>query len=244
MKKILCSVKSLLIYDFPVQTEYISSQFAKTHQKHQAEMPEWSTEATRQKLISQYWFTHVVSHFAVMIGLSVCVGFVAHTIVQSDFYILSVIIAASLSFPILYIFHYRPNFSSLLLPRLQTVKESYERKETEKLEKCRQAQLSNFSLTLFFYVLTELNSINSLKCDDNSANLLMKLYGVDPGSLKKNLELILGTSKRKNLSERRHTEIRNRFNETFSFLDELGYVNGIEKLKELEIKFFQGISRC
>ena len=31
-----------------------------------------------------------------------------------------------------------------------------------------------------------------LKCTDQDAGLLMKLYGVDKGSLKKNLELILG----------------------------------------------------
>lgn len=34
--------------------------------------------------------------------------------------------------------------------------------------------------------------MNTLLCNDQSASLLMKLYGVDPGSLKKNLELIYG----------------------------------------------------
>ena len=98
--------------------------------------------------------------------------------------------------------------------------------------------MSNFALTLFFYVMVLTNDLDSIKCDDNSANLLTKLFGVDPGSLKKNLELIMTTSKRKNLSERKITEIRNRFNETYSFLEELDYVKGIKKLKELEAKFF------
>jgi hypothetical protein len=66
----------------------------------------------------------------------------------------------------------------------------------------------------------------------------MKLYGVNPGSMKKNLELILGTGKRKNMTDRKNTEIRNRFSETYDYLDQLEFAEGIEKLKELEAKFF------
>ena len=201
-------------------------------------MPEWSTEATRQKLISQYWFSYVTLHFAVMIGLPILVVSLLYVFVQSEFYVSSVFVAGLLSFPVLYIFQYKPNFSSIFLPRLQTIKEAYERKEAEKLEKCRQAQLSNFSLALFFYVLTSVNKMDSLKCDDHSANLLMKLYGVDPGSMKKNLELIMGTAKKKSMSDRKVTEVRNRFNETYGFLEELQFQAGIQKLKELESKFF------
>jgi hypothetical protein len=42
--------------------------------------------------------------------------------------------------------------SSEFLPGLETVKESYERKQIEHPEKCRQAQLSNLALLLVFYV--------------------------------------------------------------------------------------------
>lgn len=125
------------------------------------------------------------------------------------------------------------------MPRLETVKEAYEHKQTEQLEKCRQAQLSNFSLALFFYVLADINGLNPLACDDHSANLLMKLYGVDPGSMKKNLELILGTGKRNNMTDRKMTEIQNRFNETYDFMEALQFSVGIKKLKELEANFFK-----
>jgi len=64
------------------------------------------------------------------------------------------------------------------------------------------------------------------------------LYGVDPGSMKKNLEIILGTVKRKNLTERKITELKNRFSETYDFLESIHFSTGIEKLKELESKFF------
>ncbi len=44
-----------------------------------------------------------------------------------------------LSFPVLYLFLYLPNFGSVYLPRLETVKETYKRKEFDQLEKCRKA---------------------------------------------------------------------------------------------------------
>ena len=66
----------------------------------------------------------------------------------------------------------------------------------------------------------------------------MKLYGVDPGSMKKNMELILVTSKRKNMEDRQKTELRNRFAETYDYLEALEFKAGIVRLKELEAKFF------
>jgi hypothetical protein len=47
----------------------------------------------------------------------------------------------------------------------------------------------------------------------------VKLYGVDQGSLKKNLELIFGN--KKNLSERKRTEIGNRLWEAQEFFAEI-----------------------
>lgn len=57
--------------------------------------------------------------------------------------------------------------------------------------------------------------------------------------MKKNLELILGTNKRKNMSDRKITEIRNRFAETHDYLEALEFIAGIEILKELEVNFFK-----
>ena len=238
MKDIVKQAKCLLIADFPLQAAYITAQFASTQQRYQSETPEWSTNATRQKLISEYWLAYVPAHFSLIVGLPFLIVFVAQTMLQSEFYVLSILIASLPSYAILYVFLYRPSFSAVFLPRLETVKEAYERKQEERLQKYRQAQLSNFALTLFFYVMVLTNDLDSIKCDDNSANLLTKLFGVVLSSLKKNLKLIMTTSKRKNLSERKITEIRNRFNETYSFLEELDCVKGIKKLKELEAKFF------
>jgi len=136
------------------------------------------------------------------------------------------------------LFHYWPGFHNRFLPYLETVKETFEKSQLKQVDKCRQAQLSNFSLALFFYVVSKINSLKPLQCNDQSSGLLKKLYGVDSGSLKKSLELILIPVKRKNLTERKITELRNRFKETFKFMEELQFAAGIEELKKVEQQFF------
>jgi hypothetical protein len=239
MKDLISKVIAFLTFDTQMQAHQISLQFSETHHKRQAQVDEWSPNATRQQLASYYWSTHVTGHFAVLLGLPAGMSFLMlGGFNQPGVFLVNLFIAGLIVYLVLYFLHYRPEFNSTYLPRLETVKEAYEKKQTELFEKCRQAQLSNFSLALFFYVLTKTNSLNAISCDDHSANLLKRLYGVDAGSIKKNLELILGTAKRKNMSERKITELRNRFAETYDYLEVLKFNAGIEKLKELEANFF------
>jgi hypothetical protein len=137
--------------------------------------------------------------------------------------------------PALVICHYWPRYSYNFLPKLEMVKEAFEAIQNQNQEKCRQAQLSNFSLSLIFYVFDKTSGINTLQCNDQSAEFLMKLYGVDKGSMKKNLELIFG--KKRQLPPRKYTEIQNRFDDACTFLEALQFTKGIQILKELEIKF-------
>lgn len=232
----MCRVKSFITFDFPLQADFIKAEFDSVHSKNLVEVPDWNTTATRQKLISNYWFTYVARHYTAILGLSVLASlFINGVVNQFNLYLLGLITSTLISYPILYLFHYRPNYNSVFLPRLEVFKEVYERKQIEQLEKCKQAQLSNLSLVLIYYVFDKTSGINSLKCTDQDAGLLMKLYGVDKGSLRRNLELILG--KKKKLQPRKYTEIQNRFNEAYAFFENLGFPKGIQLLKELEAKF-------
>jgi hypothetical protein len=110
------------------------------------------------------------------------------------------------------------------------------KEQQEAIKKCRQTQLSNFALTLVYYVLAELAGIKSVDSTEETAHLLQKLYGVDPGSIRANLELICGTgSKRKGLTERKITETRNRFAEATQFFKEMKCADGIKILNRLEM---------
>lgn len=240
MKELMNRAIDFLTFDAHLPSQQISLQFSETHHKRQAEIDEWSTVATRQQLISSYWSSLVTGHFAVFFGGSAGISFlILGGFYQPGLFLATMFIVCPIVYLGFYIFQYRPKFNSIYLPRLEPVKELYEKRQIDQFEKCRQAQLSNFSLTLFFCVLTKTNDFKSISCDDHSANLLRKLYGVDPGSMKKNLELILGTTKRKNLSDRKKTEIRNRFAETYDYLESLEFKAGIERLKELEANFFR-----
>lgn len=240
MKDLMNRAIDFLTFDAHLPAQQISLQFSEIHHKRQAEINEWSTIATRQQLASSYWSSHVTGHFAVFFGGSAGISFlVTGGFYQPDLFLVNMFIVCPIVYLGFYTFQYRPKFNSTYLPRLETAKEAYEKKQIEQIEKCRQAQLSNFSLALFFYVLTKTNSLNPLSCDDHSANLLKKLYGVDSGSMKKNLELIFGTAKRKNMTDRKITELRNRFAETYEYSEALEFNAGIERLKELEASFFR-----
>lgn len=235
-KSLVKKANSFISFDLPLEKAHIATQFASFHQKSQGHSPGWSTAATRQKLIAEYWYTYVIGHFAVLFALPMLViMLVSGNLTQLPQYLSSVFMAGIISFLILYIVIYRHYFTSFYLPQVETVKEEYERKLVEQLEKCRQAQLSNFALTLVFYAYDKASGINMLQCNDHYAGLLMQLFGVDQGSLKKNLELILG--KKKDLSARKQTEIRNRFDEAYAFFEQLQFSQGILILKELESKF-------
>jgi hypothetical protein len=237
MKDLVKKMKYFITFDFQLETVNITQQFSDTQQKFQLETPGWSTSATRQKLISTYWFSNVARHFSLILAIPVLIIFISTAKFEEKF-LLSIFMAGFLSFPVIYFFLYRPYYGSTYLPRLETVKEIYERKELQNLEKCRKAQLSNQALCLIFYALDQSIGLNAIQPNDHFAGILEKLYGVDRGSLKTNLELIIGNSgKRSNLTDRRRTEIRNRFAEACAFLKDLNFTRGILLLEKLEMKF-------
>jgi len=237
MKEFVKKFESFIKFELLLETANITAQFSNTQLQSEAETPGWSTAATRQKLISGYWFTHVIGHFSVILVIPALIIFLS-TAGFEQRYLLSILMAGLLSFTVMYFFLYRPYFGSVYLPRLETVKETYERKEFENLEKCRKSQLSNQALCLIFYVLDKTSEINAVKPSDQFASTLAKLYGVDRGSLKTNLELILGSAgKRNNITDRKRTEIRNRFAEAYTFLQDLNFTRGIQVLEKLEMKF-------
>ncbi|MCW3107420.1 MAG: hypothetical protein JWQ09_1926 [Segetibacter sp.] len=185
-------------------------------------------------MIARYWFELVLSHFCFLFGFPALLFFVSTNRLTGS-YLPIIFVTGLITFITLLLFNYWPNFYNNFLPQLETIKEIHERKQVEQLEKCKRAQVSNPALVLIYYVFDKVSGINALQCNDRYAELLMKLYGVDQGSLKKNLELILG--KKKSLSVRKYTEITNRFAEARSFFEDIQLKEGQRILDELEQKF-------
>ena len=234
MRDLVKKAESFITFDMPLQAVYISAQFASIHNQCKREFPNWNSSSTRQKLIAAYWLTHVLQHWLFIYSISALVVMVIKPS-SITFYFPGLFLGGLFVLPVLLICHYWPHYSYNFLPKLEMVKEAFEAIQNQNQEKCRQAQLSNFSLSLIFYVFDKTSGINTLQCNDQSAEFLMRLYGVDKGSMKKNLELVLG--KKRQLSARKYTEIHNRFDEACAFFEDLQFTKGIQILKELKMKF-------
>ena len=236
MKDTVKKMQSFVIFELPLHRDYIAKQFSIIQQEFQNAEPGWSTNGTRQKLIARYWFTYVPGHFALLLGIP----FLLTILLSQNFqinYFTGLFLAGGFSFIVMYLFQYRPCFCNTFLPQLETVKEAFEQKNLEQIEKCRKAQLSNPALCLIYYVFDQVTEMKALQPNDQFAGVLMKLYGVDRGSIKNNLELLFGSgAKRRNLTDRKRTEIQNRFAEAYKFFEELNYPQGSNLLEKLETK--------
>jgi hypothetical protein len=73
------------------------------------------------------------------------------------------LIEGLVSYPIIDLFIYRPYFNSIFLPNPETLKEMYECRKAERLEKCRKAQLSNQALCLIFYIFDQSGRMNAIQ---------------------------------------------------------------------------------
>ncbi len=236
MKDYVKKVKSFITFDFPTQLSFIDFQFECLHTRRRVDIPHWTVTATGKKMIAEYWFSYVSAHFASLMILSMIL---VSPFLKFDIMYGVILFLVSISvFPVFLLFHYWPNFYGNFLPKLETVKEAYQRKELEQVEKCRRAQMSNMALSLIFYVLDKTSNINAFEASDRFATLMMRLFGKDGGSIKKNMALISGAPNSvKALSQREKTEIRNRFSEAYDFLDQLPFPEGIKVLQSLEVRF-------
>lgn len=233
MKDFVKKAIAYITFELPSDINYTREKFTTSHIKHQKNLAGWSTTSTRQKMVAAYWLDDVLKHFAIIFVVPASVAVITSSEKVVAFGV--VMVVAFITFIVLWFFHYWPVFLSIFLPNLESVKETYEQKQLEQLEKCRRVQLSNGALVLIYYVFDKVSSLNTLQCNDRFAGLLTKIYGVDSGSIKKNLELIFGN--RKTLPARKLTELQNQFQEAYDFFEEIEFPQGSKILHELEQKF-------
>jgi alkyl hydroperoxide reductase subunit AhpC len=137
----------------------------------------------------------------------------------------------------LYFILYRPIFTGDFLPKLETVIAAYEGRERAWLEKCKQDQLTNRALVLFFYALDKTSKANYLTPNDKCADLLHKIFGSSPDGIKKALDLIFKKDKRAKLEHRHLVEVGKSFEEAYAVLEAMQFEEGIQQLKHLEHQF-------
>ncbi len=238
MKKILCSVKSFITFDFPLNSQYIGKQFSTTHDHYKTTSPHWCLAATRRKVISDYWFRHVLAHFGALYGLATLFVLPVNQNFHYTF-LVSAIAIGFISFFVLFVTHYWLFYYSDFLPKLDTVVAAHEHesKKEEKLEKCRRTQFSIPTLTVIFYTFTKSCKINFPPCNDQSAEILNSLFGSDKDKIKENLRRIYKLS---TLSPKERAEIQKGIIIARSFFKSLDHEKANEILDQLELKLQRG----
>jgi len=234
MKQILCRAKSFITFDFPLDSRYIGEQFSVTHDHYKSNIPHWSLSATKRKVISDYWFRHVLVHYSALYGLATFFVLLFSQNLHYTFFV-SVAAIGIASFCVLFVTHYWLFFYSDFLPKLDTVIAGYEnesRKE-EKLEKCRRTQFSISTLTVIFYVFTKMSDVGFPACNDQSAELLNNLFGCDRDKIKENLRRMY---KIQTLSPKEKAELRKGIDGARTFFGKLGSDQYVPILEALEMK--------
>jgi Membrane-bound metallopeptidase len=140
MRKNLKQVQSFIMFDLPVNTQHIGSLFTNTHYNHLTSIPNWSSRATRKKVIAKYWFEYVLIHFVSLIGISVIVAIPFINSIDISF-LPSLWMVATISFFVLLVINYWPSYYSNFLPKLESLVDDYEKQQTIKLHEKSLAQL-------------------------------------------------------------------------------------------------------
>lgn len=149
MKDLLQKAKSFILFDFPLDPDYIGTNFISNHNIYQKSISGWSTISTRQKVIAAYWLLDVTGHFTMLIGLPALVIMLVNSYLELTF-LTVVFVVGLICFPVLLLFTYLPIFYYQFLPHLETIKENFESKQFEQVEKCRKAQYPIFLFPCFF----------------------------------------------------------------------------------------------
>jgi hypothetical protein len=240
MKEILCSAKSFITFDFPLNSQYIGEQFLATHDHYRASNPHWCLTASRRKVISDYWFRHVLVHFGTLYGSATLFVLLVNQSFHHTFFV-SAFAIGIISFCVLFITHYWLFYYSDFLPKLDTViaRHEQEARKEEKIEKCRRTQFSIPTLTIIFYVFSKDCNFPFPACNDQAAELLNNLYGSDKDKLKENLRRIYKPS---SLSPKERAEFQKGINNARGFFKTLGYREAALILDKFEIKLTEKVS--
>lgn len=231
----MMQLKSFLIFDLQVKYDYIYSSFRNTHERQRLIFTNWPTGATRCQLINEYW-NNALWHYLFLLVVSAITVCLYNRQLNSMYMFAHVTLGVVLYLP-LYFLLYRPIFTADFLPKLETAIATFEGRERAWLEKCKQDQLTNRALVLFFYALDKTSKANYLTPSDKCADLLHKIFGSSPDGIKKALDLIFKKDKREKLGNRNLLEVGKSFEEAYAILEAMQFEEGIQKLKQLEQQF-------
>ncbi|QJB35945.1 hypothetical protein HF329_33400 [Chitinophaga oryzae] len=233
MRMILGRLQSFAMFDLPFEISWIQQSFVTIHENYSKAYQGWSLNATRKKLVADYWLKHVLAH----LGAFYLTGLVIVLFLGGKFdeFVLSgVLLGVLISLPVLIFWLYGQLFYFDFLPKLDTIMENYEGKQLLHLKKCQQAQMSNFALAVVYYALAKASGLQITGANRQYGERLMNLFGKDPDDMYRALKLI--ACKVSKLSPHKQTEIGKSLEEARSFFELIEFLPGIKVVEQLDSK--------
>jgi hypothetical protein len=235
MKELLRKVGSLIMFETPLKNNAIRESFDKMHVSYQGKYPYWSFSATRRKVIAEFWFKQVFSHFSIILAIGVLVALIQfggnwHPLLMPLF------LAGIISFIGITAFSYWPMYFADFLPQLDTIiaEEQKTKEAEEEIKKCKRTQFSIPSLVIIYYVNTQVGNMSLLPVNDRSAELLNNIYGADKDKLKQNLSRLYKPSCQ--LSPKERAEFQKGIENARTAFEALNSQAALKILDQLELK--------
>jgi|GEM_PF-6842633 len=241
MKKLnMLRVRTLIIFEFPLQPAFIGKLSSTTHEYYNRKSPGWSLTGTYRKIVLKYWYGYVPWHFAGILVLAVLGALLFTDASLNQFFLGGLLIAGSISFPVLLAAVYWPYFYGDFVPRLKTALTVYDTKPQEQLPaaKCRSHQMTNLALAIACQIFSETGKFPSFhhRCNQKTADALKKLMGMDSIEFLKKTRLLQGDPTK--LSPNQLTWMEKAIGEVQQFFEELKFKEGIAALKKFTVKYW------
>src|ERR1035438_2824763 len=148
MPSALQEFKHFMTLDLPLSESRIRDLFMSTHSSYQEKSTYWSVDATRKKVITEFWSRQVLLHFSIILGIT--------TLIVLPFFnnwptaLVSVFIGGSISVATIFFFNYWPSYYSDFLPKLDTIRSEEKKLQqaADDMKRCKRTQFPIAALTI------------------------------------------------------------------------------------------------
>jgi hypothetical protein len=243
---------SFIAFDGPLHAPTITEQLCIVQQAQSLMHPYWCIQASRRKLIFNYWYRQVINHFLLLYLFAVLVTWLLRGD-TSYVFAFTALLVGLISMVVLILFNYLPSYQNQFLPALESAIERWQREKLVPpsppilehphedaadlistlgaVTKARKAQYSVLGLALILYACDKAMGLN-IQCNMKHGLLLGKLMGVNGEHLKNKLARVYG--RKQEYSTKAQIEIQKSFDEAENFFEELDYKQGITILSGLQ----------
>ncbi len=195
----LKDIISFLTFSNFADEKKIELQFSIQHNNYQSIHSYWSINATKRKLITEFWYNTVIKHYLLICSIALFgLSIFKNKYLNDPIELIFAPISISFVFIPVAMFVYFPSFYNNYLPLLENCAESFTGKQLEGIQKCKREQYSVMSLMLIQHILQQLAGIHNLSVSEQHTNILMKQYGVS----QKMIDTTLRTIHLKNYSKK------------------------------------------